>query len=139
MSFPSVTALTAGSLLILQMLLGFLTSGARGASGQWIGHGDDVALLRAARRHGNLAENAGIFIAGFLLLELSKWNPQALMGLCAAFIVARLLHAIGLSQANTNNLFRLLGGVGTYLLGFALGGLLIFIGLHAETAAKALG
>ena len=98
MVFPHVTALTAGVLLILQMLLAFLTSGARGKAGQWVGFGEDGDLLRAARRHGNLSENAAIFLMGFLLVELSGWNATYLTALCVAFVVLRLLHAAGLSR-----------------------------------------
>lgn len=130
MTFPSITAMTARALLILQMLLGFLTSGARGAAGEWIGAGNDT-VLRAMRRHGNLAENSAIFVAGFLLLELSRWNPHLLAWLCAGFVALRVVHAIGLSFANTGNALRLLAGVGTYLLGFGLGGILIRIGMQA--------
>lgn len=138
MTFPYLTAMTAGALLVLQMLLGFLTSGARGAAGQWIGTGDD-ALLRAVRRHGNLAENGAIFVVAFLLLELSRWNPHLQPWICAVFVALRLAHAIGLSFANTNNLFRLLGGVGTYLLGFGLGGILIWVGLQSAGTAHLFG
>ena len=130
MVFPHVTALTAGVLLILQMLLAFLTSGARGKAGQWVGFGEDAALLRAARRHGNLSENAAIFLMGFLLVELSGWNATCLTALCVAFVVLRLLHAAGLSREDTNNALRLLGGLGTYLTGLALGGILIWIALQ---------
>ena len=86
-------------------------------------------LQRLARRHANLAENAGVFVAGFTLLELSAWKPIILIALCAAFITARLCHAWGLSRPNTNNPLRLIGGIGTYLIGFALGGLLIWRGV----------
>lgn len=139
MVFPFITAFTAGSLLILQMLLGFLTSGARGTTKQWIGNGDSDPLLRAVRRHGNLAENSAIFVAGFLLLELSRWNQGILIGMSGAFLALRLVHALGLSLANTNNVFRLLGGVGTYLLGFVLGGILVWIAIQSGQPARALG
>jgi len=139
MTFPYVTALTAGVLLILQMALAFTVSGARGQRDTWVGDGGQEALLRAMRRHGNLAENAGIFVAGFLLLELSKFSPALLIGLCAAFVLARVSHAVGLSRPNTNNAFRLIGGVGTYVAGFVLGGVLVWIGADAAFAARAAG
>ena len=135
MTFPFTTAITAGILLILQMALAFAVSGARGQNNAWVGDGGQEALLRAIRRHGNLAENAGLFVAGFALLELSKFGPNLLTGLCAAFVVVRLSHAVGLSQRHTGNIFRLVGGVGTYLIGFALGGLLIWVGVLGAWAA----
>lgn len=139
MTFPYVTALTAGVLIILQMAMAFAVSGARGQKNTWVGDGGQDALLRTMRRHGNLAENAGIFVAGFLLLELSKFSPSLLIGLCVAFVLMRVAHAIGLSRADTNNAFRLTGGVGTYLAGFILGGALVWVGANAAIAARAVG
>lgn len=135
--FPAVAATTAGALLILQMLLGFATSGARGQAAVWIGTGGNAALERAQRRHANLAENAGLFVAGFTLLELSGRWPTLLLILCPTFVLLRLFHAAGLSRENTNNPLRLIGGAGTYLLGLVLGGALAWIGATTMLAAHA--
>ena len=129
MSFPYITAGTAGIVLILQMLLGFMVSGARGKNNTWIGDGGHADLQRLTRRHANLAENGGIFLVGFVLLELSGWRPLLLTILCGTFIAVRLLHALGLSRTNTNNVMRLAGGVGTYLTGFVLGAALLWLAL----------
>jgi uncharacterized membrane protein YecN with MAPEG domain len=136
-AFPAVAATTAGALLVLQMLLGFATSGARGQAGVWIGTGGNAALERAQRRHANLAENAGLFVAGFTVLELSGRWPTLLLVLCSAFVVLRLVHAAGLSRENTNNAARLIGGAGTYLLGLVLGGALAWVGATAMLAGRA--
>ena len=119
----------AGVLLVLQMLLAFAVSGGRGQRAIWVGDGGNADMLRLARRHANLAENAGLFVAGFTLLELSGWQPLVLQVLCAAFVVVRLAHAAGLSLADTSNPFRLVGGVGTYLVGSVLGGALVWLSL----------
>jgi len=136
MTFPFTTAITAGVLIILQIALAFTVSGARGRNDIWVGAGDQDALLRAIRRHGNLAENAGAFIAGFTLLELSKFSPTLVTVLCAAFVAARVFHAAGLSRRDTRNSLRLAGGVGTYLTGLVLGGALIWVGFLAANAAR---
>lgn len=128
-AFPALSAATAGAVLILQMLLALTVSSARGKANVWIGAGNDPALERTGRRHANLAENAGLFVAGFTLLELSGRWPTLLLILCPLFVVLRLSHAAGLSRANTNNPFRLIGGAGTYLLGLVLGGALAWLGL----------
>ena len=39
MLFPYVSAITAGALLILQTLLAFMVSGARGKANVWVGDG----------------------------------------------------------------------------------------------------
>ena len=133
MQFPFTTAITAGSRLILQIILAGMVSATRGPVA--IGDGGRDGLTRAIRRHGNLAENAGIFVAGFMLLELSAFSPRLLAGLCAVFVAVRLIHALGLSQANTSNAMRVIGAVGTYLCGLVLGGTLLWIGVHAAMSA----
>lgn len=59
MTYPYITAITAGLLLLMQMALAFAVSGNRGKANTWVGDGGNVGLLRSARRHANLAENAG--------------------------------------------------------------------------------
>ena len=122
----------------MQIVLAFMVSGQRGNTKTSLGSGAGVAgsdpLHRAVRRHGNLAENAGLFIAGFIALELSKSHPTLMWILCAAFVISRVLHAIGLSQENTSNAFRMIGGVGTYAIGLILGALLIWVALPVVMA-----
>ena len=130
MNYPYVSAITAGLLLLIQMALAFAVSGNRGKVDTWVGDGGHATLLRTTRRHANLAENAGLFVGGFALLELSRFSPRLLLGLCAAFVIVRLFHAAGLSRQNTNNPLRLIGGLGTYLIGFVLGSALVWVGLH---------
>lgn len=134
-SFPYVSTATTGILLVIQMLLGFATSGARGQAGVWIGTGGNAALERAARRHGNFAENAALFAAGFTLLELSGRWQMLLFVACPLFIVLRLFHIAGLSREKTDNPLRLIGGAGTYLLGLVLGGALAWLGGAALIAS----
>lgn len=130
MQFPMVSAITAGMILMLQMILAFTVSATRGKNNTWIGDGENVTMRRVTRRHSNLAENAGIFMTALTLLELSGHSPVPLIYLCGAFLVARVSHAVGLSRENTNNIFRLIGGIGTYFLGMVLGGMLIWIALN---------
>jgi len=129
MSFPHITSVTAGLLMLIQMVLAFAVSGNRGKADTWVGDGGDATLLRTTRRHANLAENAGFFVVGFAVLELSRFSPGLLLALCVAFVIARLFHAAGLSRQNTKNPLRLIGGLGTYLIGFVLAGALVWAGL----------
>ncbi len=127
-SIPAMAAATGSVLLVLQVGLGLAVSGARGQAGVFIGAGGNAGLERATRRHANLAENAGLVLAGLTLLELSGRWPTLLLVLCPTFIALRLCHAAGLSRADTNNPLRLVGGAGTYLLGLVLGGALAWLG-----------
>jgi uncharacterized membrane protein YecN with MAPEG domain len=136
MTYPYITSVTAGLLLLVQMTLAFAVSGSRGKANTWVGDGGDATLLRSTRRHANLAENAGFFVIGFALLELSRFSPRLLLALCAAFVIARVLHAAGLSRQNTNNPLRLIGGLGTYLTGFVLAGALVWAGLSNASGVR---
>jgi uncharacterized membrane protein YecN with MAPEG domain len=102
---------------------------ARRRNRQSLGDGGNPDMLQAIRRHGNFAENAALFIAGFALLELTDGNRPALEIMCAIFVLARISHAIGLSLPKTVNAFRLVGIVATIAVGMVLGVRLIRIGL----------
>lgn len=89
----------AAYLLVLQMVLMLAVGMYRTRKLKGMGVQDDLTLERLVRRHGNLAENAGIFIASIALLELQTGSTRLVFGLCLAFAIARTLHAIGFSSA----------------------------------------
>jgi uncharacterized protein len=126
---PIVSALTAGVLIVMQMALMLTVVLARRRNRQSLGDGGNPDMLQAIRRHGNFAENAALFIAGFALLELTDGNRPALEIMCAIFVLARISHAIGLSLPKTVNGFRVVGIVATIAVGMVLGVRLIRIGL----------
>ena len=126
---PILSALIAGTLIILQMGLMLSVVLARRRKLQSIGDGGNPELLAAIRRHGNFAENAAIFVAGFALLEVLGGNRTLIMTMCAAFVVGRVSHVIGLSMKNTLNAFRIAGVTITVFVGVALGAGLIRIAL----------
>jgi len=124
---PVISAFTAGILILLQTALVFAAVNQRRQHGPSIGESADINVTRAVRRHGNLAENAAIFIACVALLELLGGGRLWVEVLCAAFVIARLSHAFGLSLKNTVNGFRVVGVVLTVAVGIALGGRLILV------------
>jgi uncharacterized protein len=118
---PILSALTAGVLIIIQMALMLTVVLARRRNRQSIGDGGNPKLLAAIRRHGNFAENAAIFVAGFTLLEVLGGSRTTIATMCAAFVIGRISHIIGLSMAKTLNPFRIAGVAITASVGFALG------------------
>ena len=109
-ALPLVTAGAAGVLLLFQTLLMLTVALIRRGVRQSLGDSSEhPGLARAVRRHGNLAENAAIFLIGSALLEMLGGGRLWVEGLCGAFILARLLHALGLSLKNTVNPFRIIG------------------------------
>ena len=70
MDFPIITATTASTVAFLQIFLGFLVGFKRLKTKTGIGDGGNEALARQIRVHGNLIENAPIFLILLVLLEL---------------------------------------------------------------------
>ena len=132
---PIISALTGGILIILQSAFMFAAANQRRQHGPSIGQSEDANALRASRRHGNLAENAAIFVVCVALLEVLGGGKLWVEGLCGLFIIARLAHGFGLSMQNTTNAFRVIGVILTAVCGIALGIRLIWVAaplvLHA--------
>lgn len=124
---PYVSAITAAILIVMQMALMFSVVRTRWRVRQSLGDGGNPEMLLAIRRHGNLAENAAIFVAGFALLEMMGAGRIGVAILCAVFVLARISHVIGLSMpGKTVNRLRVAGTAGTTFVGLALASRLIF-------------
>jgi hypothetical protein len=92
----TITGFTAAALAILLALLVLDTVRHRFRTRLPFGTGEDRRLTAASRAHGNLAENAPITLILIGLLEINGADRQTLAITAAAFVAARLLHAIGL-------------------------------------------
>lgn len=64
-----------------------------------VGDGDQPDLARAVRVHGNAAEHIPIGLVLLALLEIQGGNFMALHLVGAVFLIARVLHAWGLSES----------------------------------------
>ena len=128
-ALPVISAITAGVLIIGQMALTFAVVRVRRGAKQSLGDGGDARLVRAIRRHGNYAENAAIFVASLALLEMMGAVRWFVIGLATLFIAGRVLHAIGLSQQKTSNLWRIAGVFATIGAGLGVGVRLVMLGI----------
>ena len=135
MTLPIIATTVAAVLIILQQLLMLNVGFHRAKSGIFLGIGDDRALERKQRRHGNLAETAGIFIATLGLAEISGLSPAIVAWVGGIFVAGRLLHAFGFASETGSHggegskLFvagRVLGSFATALTGLFLGGYLLY-------------
>ena len=128
----------AGLLIILQTSLMLTVGLYRGRIGQFVGLGEDPNMERLTRRHGNLAENACLFVCVLALLELLSGQTAIVMWLAIIFAVARILHAIafsdlagshGVSKDGAKRIFvlsRISGAMLIAMTSFTLGGALIY-------------
>lgn len=109
MNLPIYTAALGAFIIVLQVAL-MLSVGLHRGKGQFIGNGDDKDLERKVRRHGNLAENSGLFLVVIALFEMLVGQTTYVLVLCIAFAIARLFHAVGFSSLAGSHGEDLTGG-----------------------------
>ena len=136
MEIPYTAAAVGAVLLILQLVLMMSTGIHRGKTLIGVGVGDDKDLERKMRRHGNLAENAAIFVVVLALTEGIVGGGAVVVAFGALFLVARLSHAMAFtSLAGSHGVdgasklyprLRLVGALGTSLCGMGLSLYLLF-------------
>ena len=109
------------------LLLALLGRVSRLRHGRRIGFGDgnDPVLARAIRAHANFVEHVPFALLLLGLLELSGAPRAWLWAFGGVLLIARLLHAIGLSRSSGASFGRLYGTALTWLviLAMALAGL----------------
>lgn len=89
----SISALTCAALALLITALSINISRLRIRYRVSFGDGGHKDLLTAMRAHGNTLEQSVLFALLLLVLELYQPAAQALMGVAAVFVGARVLHA----------------------------------------------
>ncbi len=120
---PIYAALLGGALLCLQIILMLTVGTYRSNSGKGVGVAEDVTLERLVRRHGNLAENAAIFVTVLALYELLFGQTWIALTAGIAFFVARLLHAFAFTSNSGSHLVDA-RGAGKFVLMRVSGALL---------------
>jgi len=93
---------------------------------QGIGDGGNNDLLMLIRRHGNLTENAPLFIALLAFIEMIIGSAYVVAAMGGAFFLVRIAHAIGLTIGEGPNAFRFIGALGNMLLCFGPAGYLLY-------------
>lgn len=109
-----ITALYAGALALLFLLLSLRVIAARRRARVALGDGGDAVLARRIRVHGNFAEFVplGLILVG-LCESLAAPGPLV-HGLGLALLVGRASHAWGVSQVEEVLAFRSVGMVLTF-------------------------
>jgi uncharacterized membrane protein YecN with MAPEG domain len=106
---PYVTALYAGLLGVLLLVLAALVSRLRRSRRIGLGDGGDRDLQRAIRVHGNAVEWAVPALLLLLVAELNRADPVLLHACGLAIVAGRVLHAIGLSRTGGVSFGRFVG------------------------------
>lgn len=111
----SVTPLYAALLTLWFLVLSAVVIRHRG-KGVSLGDGDDPALQRAIRGHGNFAEYVPLALVMMAVLEVSRTSIYLLHGLGIALLAGRLLHGYALSFTRRWRFGRTWGTVLTFVV-----------------------
>jgi uncharacterized membrane protein YecN with MAPEG domain len=84
------------------------------------GTGGDAVLEQRVRAHANLIESAPLVLLLLYLVEQTGLDAWAVHAFGAAFLIARLLHAQGMSGSTGRSTGRFYGSIGTLLILAAL-------------------
>jgi uncharacterized membrane protein YecN with MAPEG domain len=124
---PLYTGMFAAALMTLQIVLMGLVIGRRGNNNVLIGTGGVDAVERAVRAHGNLIENAPMLLVCLALIELIGGSDTWVLALGSAFLIGRLMHAIGLSISLGVTVWRFIGTVGSMITMLIAAGYLAYL------------
>lgn len=104
MTLP-ITSLLAGIFTLLMVPLSLQVSLRRVKLGNVSsGNGGDEILRRRIRAHGNFIEYAPTALIAVGLIEYGGGATNLVMGLAVAFLISRVLHAIGMLYTSTPTL-----------------------------------
>lgn len=109
-----ITGIYAAIAALLVVVLGLRVTFRRRATKIGIGSGGDQNLAQRVRAHANAIEYLPLGLILLLVLELNQTQPLLLHVFGCILIVARVLHAIGLSTSAGNSPGRGLGIVLTW-------------------------
>lgn len=112
---PFVTALYAGLIGVLLLVLAARVSRLRRARKVGLGDGGDRDLQRAIRVHGNAIEWALPGVLLLLVAELNRADPLLLHACGIAIVAGRLLHAYGLTRTAGVSFGRFYGSAASWL------------------------
>lgn len=104
-----ITALYAGLLAPIFVFLSIRVITTRRGAKVALGHGDNGALLRAIRVHGNFAEYVPLTLIMMALAESLALPALLVHAVGVTLVTGRLIHAFGVSRTPENFTLRVTG------------------------------
>jgi uncharacterized protein len=111
-----IVPIYAAILAIFFVYLSFRTIKLRRRLKIGVGDGGNKLMLRAIRAHSNFAEYTPITLILLFLVESKGASPIFVYILCTAFLIARFVHAYGVSQESENFKYRIRGMMTTFAI-----------------------
>jgi hypothetical protein len=120
---PRITLLFVALHVLLMLLLAVRVVAYRRAQKIGIGDGADKYLLRRMRAHGNFVEYVPIALLLMGLLEIGGLSELWLWALGGTLLLARILHAWGLSHRSGTSFGRFWGTLLTWIVLLLMAGM----------------
>jgi uncharacterized protein len=127
-----ITLIFAGALALMNVALAMRVGQVRHGSGVSVGHGGHEPLERRMRAHANFIEYAPFTLILVALIEVATGTHAWLAAVAAVFVVARVLHPVGMDGAPK---FRTVATAITFAVLIGLGGYAVWVGA-AEAQAR---
>ena len=121
-----VTALWAAILGLLSLALAGRVVRGRITEKVGFGDGSSIVMQQRIRVHANFVEYVPLALVLLLLLELNTSSILVLHAVGASLVLARLLHAFGLSTSTGTTVGRFVGTILTWLVILAESLLLLY-------------
>lgn len=129
MTAIAAATLYAGLFGLLMILLKGNVGRVRTSEKVGFGDGNNEALQRAIRVQGNAVEDVPVVLVGLLALGLMNAPVLLIHGLGATFLVARILHAVGLGGSSGGSPGRMFGTLLTLIVMLITAGACIWFAL----------
>jgi uncharacterized membrane protein YecN with MAPEG domain len=113
---PIIVPTYAAILMLMFVLLSIRVVQMRASAKIGIGTGNDPAMERRIRVHGNFSEYVPLALLLLTFMEMLHMSRYLIHALCIVLIVARIVHAIGVTPVQENFSMR----VGSVLATFAV-------------------
>ena len=121
-----ITGLYAALCALLILALSFRIVGLRRRLKVGIGDGGDAGLARAIRAQANAVEYVPLMLVMLLVAENNGAGVLFVHVCGAGLVLARVLHAVGLSGSAGTSFGRVWGTLGTWILLLVLSGQLLW-------------
>lgn len=127
----TISLATAGAAAIINLWLAIRIGAVRTKSKVMIGDGGNEVLIRRMRAQANFVEYAPFILILIALIEFTSGSSWWLWAASAAFLIARILHALGMDGLKIG---RMIGTIVTFGLLLGLGGYAIAVPLLGHPA-----
>ena len=125
----AATTLYLGLFGLLMLILKLNVGRVRASKRINLGDGNDESMQRAIRVQGNAVEDVPVVLLGLIGLGLLEAPVMLIHGIGATFLVARLLHAVGLGGMAGLGIGRLIGTLLSLILMLMTAGACIWFAL----------